>query len=49
MTFLDYLGQLIPLESMTPELQAVVAACLVVVGFRLVAGSIISWIEGLFR
>lgn len=49
MTFLEYLGELIPIDIMTPEMQGVVAAALVVVSFRLVTGAVVSWIEGLFK
>lgn len=49
MTFLEYLGQLIPLEDMTPELQALFAGCFVIVAFRLIAGALVSWFEGMFK
>lgn len=49
MTFLEYLGELIPLENMTPEFQAMIAGCFVIIAFRLIAGVILSWFEGFFK
>lgn len=49
MTFLDYLNELIPLDSMVPEFQCVIAGALVIVCVRLVAGAILNWFERMFN
>ena len=49
MNLIDYLGVLIPLDYMTPEMQVLIAGCIIVVGIRLVTGAIGSWFEGMFK
>lgn len=49
MNLLDYLGVLIPLDYMTPEMQVMIAGCIIVVSIRLVTGALANWFEGMFK
>lgn len=49
MNLLEYLDLLIPLDSMTPEVQTMIAAVLAVLIVRLFLGSFTSIYEGIFK
>lgn len=49
MTLLDYLDMIIPLDSMTPELQVMVCAVILVFMLRLLVGAFLGFFEKVFH
>lgn len=49
MNLLDYLGELIPLDYMTPELQVMVCAVILVFMLRLLVGAFLGFFEKVFH
>lgn len=49
MTLIDYIGQIIPLDSMVPEVQTMVAAVILVFLLRLLVGGFLAFFEKVFR
>lgn len=49
MTLIDYLNEVIGFGDVLPELQLAFAGCFAVICVRLVAGTVLSWFERMFR
>lgn len=49
MTLIDYIGELIPLDSMTPEVAAMTAAVLLVFLIRILIGGFLGFFEKVFH
>ena len=49
MSLLEYLNEAIGFDGAIPELQLVFAGCLLVVCVRLIAGTLLSWFEAMFK
>lgn len=49
MTLVDYIGELIPLDSMVPEVQTMIAAIVLVFLLRLLVGGFLAFFEKVFR
>ena len=48
MNLIDYIGELIPLESMTPEMQTIVAGSILIIMLRILTGAFLGFFEKVF-